>query len=304
MADFNSGENPGQYADHLRQEIHERVRRKMERRWRHRSGRGGLFGGLLLIGFGVLFLLQNLGFVYFDRVWDFWPVILIVVGLGRLARGWGFGGRLWSLALIAIGVVFLLRNFHFIHGDVWRFLWPLILIFIGLGMLAGNMKYRQHWAHWAAQGTGGPFPRAGGPGAGTTEARPQTPGPGSPKGDSGSPAAGSSVNVLNETAIFGGIRRRIESQEFEGGSAMAFCGGIELDLTKAASTKPEIVIEATAIFGGIDMRVPENWTVVAQGSAILGGYDDQTIGTHRDVPSQTRLVMHGSAIFGGVTIKN
>ena len=114
-----------------------------------------------------------------------------------------------------------------------------------------------------------------------------------------------SVNVLDETAIFGGVRRRIESQEFEGGQATAICGGIELDLSKAATRKEEIVIEATAIFGGIDIRVPEHWAVSARGSAILGGFDDQTRDARStDVPPQTRLVILGNAVFGGVTIKN
>jgi len=101
------------------------------------------------------------------------------------------------------------------------------------------------------------------------------------------------------------VRRRIESQEFEGGQATAICGGIELDLSKAATRKEEIVIEATAIFGGIDIRVPEHWAVSARGSAILGGFDDQTRDARStDVPPQTRLVILGNAVFGGVTIKN
>jgi hypothetical protein len=101
MADTNSAENPEQYADQFRQEIHNRFRQRMDGRCRHRSGRFGIFAGVLLIVFGILFLLQNLGVPYFDRVWDFWPVILIVLGLGRIARGWGFGGRLLGGALIA-----------------------------------------------------------------------------------------------------------------------------------------------------------------------------------------------------------
>jgi predicted membrane protein len=278
MADINSAENPGQYAEQLRQEIHDRVRERMARRCHRGSGRGGLFAGVVLILFGILFLLQNLGVPYFDRAWQFWPVILIVFGLGRMARGWGLGRRLWSGAIVAAGVVFLLHNFHLIHGDVWNFLWPLALICLGLGMLVGTIGRRRHWANLQTPAATGRISEA---------------------------AAPASPNVLNETAILGGIRRRIESKEFEGGQATAIGGGIELDLTHAATNKEEIVIEATAIFGGIDIRVPEHWAVSARGSAILGGFDDQTRDARStDVPPQTRLVILGNAVFGGVTIKN
>ena len=34
-------------------------------------------------------------------------------------------------------------------------------------------------------------------------------------------------------------------------------GGVEIDLRKAATTRDEILVEANAIFGGIEIRVPE-----------------------------------------------
>ena len=43
---------------------------------------GSLFWGVLMIGLGVLFLLDNLGIVYFDEIIsDYWPLILIAIGL-------------------------------------------------------------------------------------------------------------------------------------------------------------------------------------------------------------------------------
>ena len=44
--------------------------------------------------------------------------------------------------LIALGVVFLLKNLGVISGDVWEVLWPLILIALGLSMIAGR-----EWRH-------------------------------------------------------------------------------------------------------------------------------------------------------------
>ncbi len=44
-----------------------------------------LAGPLILITIGVLFLIQNLAQInIFRKIWPYWPVILIVIGLGKL----------------------------------------------------------------------------------------------------------------------------------------------------------------------------------------------------------------------------
>ncbi len=109
---------------------------------------------------------------------------------------------------------------------------------------------------------------------------------------------------MHEWAIFGGAKRRVETQDFEGGEALAIFGGVELDLHKAATKKDEIVIEANAMFGGIDMRVPDNWTVTVRGAGIFGGYEDKTDSRSGEVGKQPHLVITGYAVFGGVSVKN
>ena len=39
---------------------------------------------LLLIGAGVLLLLDNFGIVWIGRIWDLWPLALIAMGLAEL----------------------------------------------------------------------------------------------------------------------------------------------------------------------------------------------------------------------------
>ncbi len=53
------------------------------------SQRGGLMGGVVLIVLGLLFLADNLipGFHF----GDYWPVVLIVIGVGLLWRSGRFG---------------------------------------------------------------------------------------------------------------------------------------------------------------------------------------------------------------------
>jgi hypothetical protein len=63
------------------------------------------------------------------------------------------------------------------------------------------------------------------------------------------------------------------------------------------------VIFATAILGGVELRIPESWNVVIQANPIFGGYSDETI--HPEASSSgPLLIIRGSAIFGGISIKN
>jgi TM2 domain-containing membrane protein YozV len=48
-------------------------------------------GAFILIGLGVLFLLDEVGFFHFDWVWRFWPIILIAVGIRVLMKRRGMG---------------------------------------------------------------------------------------------------------------------------------------------------------------------------------------------------------------------
>ena len=52
----------------------------------------------------------------------------------------------------------------------------------------------------------------------------------------------------------------------------------------------------------IEIRVPEDWTVVSRVVPLMGGVDDKT----RPPQSATahRLVLRGFAIMGGIEIKN
>jgi hypothetical protein len=89
----------------------------------HKDEMGGLSGGIMLIGLGILFLVDDIGF---------WPWILAVIGLASLpgsiaAEGlWaGLQGAIWM-----IGLAFL-----FALGIIW----PGILILIGLSTIAGAL---------------------------------------------------------------------------------------------------------------------------------------------------------------------
>jgi len=136
------------------------------------------------------------------------------------------------------------------------------------------------------------------------ERRGGVPGGASGMGGCGFPMGSSGTqHVLDEHAVFGGIQRRVDSQEFEGGEVHAIFGGVHLDLRGAGTKKDEITIEMNAIFGGVELLVPDNWDVTVRGEAVFGGFEDKTM--RRSDPAtgkRPHLVITGSAIFGGVTV--
>jgi len=109
-------------------------------------------------------------------------------------------------------------------------------------------------------------------------------------------------DTLRGSAILGGFSRSVTSQDFRGGDLTAFMGGVEIDLRKAAIRGEEAVLNVFAVWGGAEIRVPENWTVVTRAMPILGGVSDKTGGTAG--PGAKRLVITGTIVMGGVEIKH
>jgi predicted membrane protein len=269
MSDFN----PHQFRDEIKNDIH----RRMVHRRRH-SGAFGVVAGTTVLLVGVLFLLQNFGLVQTHRVWQYWPVILIAWGIAAAANSRRPGGRLWGSVIAIAGAILLLGNLNIISENVWRVLWPLFLIGLGLRMLyrAARRRRREEWKDNPT---------------------------GQPDGSPPAPSHGADPDHLDEWAVFGGSRRRVDSQDFKGGEAFAMFGGIELDLRSATIAQGEVVIEASALFGGVDIQVPESWNVTVEGHGIFGGYDDKT--SHAPAGGvRPHVVITGNAVFGGVVIKN
>jgi len=118
------------------------------------------------------------------------------------------------------------------------------------------------------------------------------------RGDAGTADSHSTVSAV---AVLAGVNRGNSSKTFRGGDLTAVLGGCQIDL-RQASIEGEAIIDVFAMWGGIELRVPENWSVSGRVTPILGGYEDKT----RPVPDATaqRLLVRGFVIMGGVEIKN
>lgn len=88
-----------------------------------------------------------------------------------------------------------------------------------------------------------------------------------------------------------------DGEAFQGCVADAVFGGLDLDL-RDVRIEDGAVIEATAIFGGIDIKVPEGVNVKLKRTELFGGAKN-----HAGNRGETVLYVNALCMFGGVDIK-
>jgi predicted membrane protein len=237
----------------------------------NRAASGTLISGLVLASIGVVLLLDRFGIVDSHIFFRLWPMIFVVIGVGKLADSSGMQQRAWGGFLISVGVLLTLNELGYIHFNFGQ-IWPVFLIAAGL-LLA--------WQ--ATEGNRGravifPFGRS----------------------------SSTNENVsLRAYCVFGGTERQINIRDFRGGEIVALFGGFKIDLSQADIDGNEAAIDVNVMFGGGEIIVPVNWIVSVEGIGIFGGF----VGKAKHYPvDQTRppkrLVVRGAAVFGGVEVKN
>ncbi|MFA6348431.1 MAG: DUF5668 domain-containing protein [Candidatus Paceibacterota bacterium] len=57
----------------------------------------------------------------------------------------------FGLAIITIGIVFLLHSLGIISGDTWNIIWPCLLIVVGLSMLIKDVGNQKRWKNFCGR---------------------------------------------------------------------------------------------------------------------------------------------------------
>lgn len=100
------------------------------------------------------------------------------------------------------------------------------------------------------------------------------------------------------TAAFSENKVNLVGDEFKGAKLDCAFGGIDFDITECDITK-DLVIEASAMFGGIKIKLPRNVNVKVKASGMFGGTENKVSNTKDDVPT---IYIESFAMFGGVEI--
>jgi predicted membrane protein len=227
---------------------------------------GRTLGGIVIVAIGTLLLARQLDVPL--PYWLFrWEMILIAVGIfAGVSSGFRKASWLWP---VAIGGIFLLDD---LYPDLIEatYLWPLIIIIVGLVMIFRPRRDKSKASLW---------------GNATDETV-------------------TTDQPLDLSAIFGGIKKNFITKDFKGGRITSVFGGTEINLSQA-DIQGSVVLDITNIFGGTSLIIPSHWTLQSQGLlTILGGLDDnrQIVGVQPD-PEKV-LIIKGSCILGGIEIKS
>ncbi len=91
---------------------------------------------------GVIFTLDSMGRLEAGRIWSYWPLLLLAMGLPSLIAPKDSGDPVWGVALTALGGFFLARKFDVIEWS-YRDVWPAFLLLAGLTLIVQSFRQRR-----------------------------------------------------------------------------------------------------------------------------------------------------------------
>lgn len=238
----------------------------MDKYNRHSDSGNGLWGGVVLLCVGLFFLLRRMDVSLPDWLFS-WEMILILIGfLMGVKRK--FQGAAWFIVTM-VGAFFLLDDILPFTWHLDRFLWPSLLIVLGVYLIGRSASRRQRYQDYVVSGGG---------------------------------AGASSEDFLQITSMFSGNNKTILSKSFKGGSVTSMFGGVELNFMQA-DIQGEVVLDLSVMFGGVELTVPANWDVKMDVNTIFGGIEDKRSLAVTPMYDKV-LILKGSCTFGGVEVRS
>lgn len=226
------------------------------------DGTHGLWAGVVVLCIGLFFFLDRLDLSLPHWVIS-WPMLVIVIGFVMGVKR-KFQGAGWFIVTL-VGTVFLVNEIVPFDWNIHRYLWPLIMIVIGIYMIGRAATRKQQYDQIIEAGS-------------------------------------TSDDYLQATTIFSSSNKVILSKNFKGGNVTTTFGGTELNFM-GADIQGEAVLDITTLFGGLEIMVPSNWDVKMDVNTIFGGFEDKR-GVQPMQNSGKTLIIRGSCTFGGVDLKS
>lgn len=231
--------------------------------------------GLFLIAIGISIMGNIIGLWDFRLFFDGWWTFLIIIPcfISMVQTRCEFGSTVGFI----IGVLLYLPYVIDIDFSLWKLVIPAILIFVGMRIIfQGAFRKRPSISYDTT------FPIDGESGSNTN----------------------SGYNSYNGkrpeySAVFSGNRINITDQ-FNGAGLEAVFGGLTLDLRNAI-IQSDVVINATAVFGGIDIFVPAGVKVKVNNIPVFGGVSDKS--NQNTDPGAPTIYLDSTCMFGGIDIK-
>lgn len=222
--------------------------------------------GLAIITLGVIFGGNALGLFNIDFFFDGWWTLFIIVpsAISLITEK----GKLASLVVLAAGIYLLLAAQNvFTYEAAWKVIVATILIVAGLAIIFKGFC----------------------------------------RGNNDKEVEKKVEDLKDEkvmdsqTAIFSGSDRVYNGEVFSGSNLVAVFGGVELNLINAKFEK-DTVIKAFCLFGGIDIKVPEDVQVKIKSGFVFGGASDDRKG---DIgKGKYTIYLDANGGFGGISVND
>ena len=216
-----------------------------------------LLMGLLIIGVGMLFMLDNLHVVDARDYVRYWPGVIVAIGLLKLWQARGGGGTFAALLFIAAGTWLLLESLAIVSVSLWE-LWPVLLVFFGASMVWRGMHGHRTVAGADGSATVSAVAVLGGINRGNNSKAFRG-------GDLTAILGGCEIDlrqaaidgeaVLDVFAMWGGIEIRVPEDWSVSGHVTPILGGYE-DKTRPprGAVTHRLVVRGFAIMGGIEIK--------------------------------------------------
>lgn len=222
--------------------------------------------GVAIIALGIIFGGNALGLFNFDIFFEgWWTLFIIVPSLISLITE---KDKLASLGFLAAGVILLLAAQNVFSYDVaWKIILAVALVIAGLTIILKSVLHNKNDEEVAKKVKD----------------------------------LGDGKTMDSQMAVFSGSDRVYKDEVFSGSNVMAVFGGVNLDLMNAKFEK-DTVIKAFALFGGIDIIVPDDVKVKIKSGFVFGGFsDDRKNATEK---GKHTIYIDAAGGFGGVSIKD
>lgn len=218
--------------------------------------------GIALIAIGGIFALNAFGVTDIEIFFDGWWTLFIIVPC--FIGIFSEREKTGNIIGLLIGVFLLLCCQNVLGFDMlWKLAIPAIIVIIGLKLIFGAVF--------------------GDKAIKLLESSKQ-----------------SGENIKIGCATFSGQDLNFDGEQFSGAELTAVFGGVKCDLRNAVIEK-DCAVTATAVFGGIDIFVPDYVNVKVNSNSIFGGVSDKN---HRPtVQGDVTLYINATCMFGGVEIK-
>jgi len=108
---------------------------------------------------------------------------------------------------------------------------------------------------------------------------------------------------VNSVAVMSGVDRRGRWEIGRSHTAVAFMGGVGIDLREARFATREAVITANAVMGSVDITVDEYTQVIVEGLGIMGTFEQARDRVPAQIGPDSPVVrVRGVALMGAVTV--